>query len=124
MPPRSLNERNTRMKKFLAAAGIGAALVLTGCSGVGNTGTAHADACAKLSDGGCTKGETTYLQVLQGRGFDVSDAGDWIRIGKSVCGPNTQNEATGLWRSNNGKLTMGDALIITSAANAFLCRGN
>ncbi len=108
------------MFKKMIGGGLATAAVAVG--GLALAAPANA-ACAKLSDGGCTKGETNYLQVLQGRGFDVSDAGDWIRIGKSVCGPNTQDEATGLWKSNNGKLTMDDAVIITAAANTFICRG-
>ncbi|OBB63651.1 DUF732 domain-containing protein [Mycobacterium sp. 852014-50255_SCH5639931] len=112
------------MMKIPAAAVLAAAMLSLGLPAPARA------SCSSLSDSSCTHAELTYLQILQQHGFDVSgkNAGNDIDVGKSTCadsasGGDITPAARNLWQSNNGKITMSQAVIIAQAARVWLCKG-
>jgi hypothetical protein len=94
VPPRSLNGRNTHMKKILAAAGIGAALALSSLVGVG---TASAS----------TEG------FLQEMASPFSTPAEQLAEGNSICAEFTE----GRTENKDG------AYIITNISNYYASQG-
>ncbi|MDV6979881.1 DUF732 domain-containing protein [Mycobacterium intracellulare] len=94
---------------------------------LGFAAPAQAD-CSNLRDSSCSRGELTFLQILQQHGFDVSGskAGNLIAVGKSTCADSqsgdTMTAVRNLWQSNNGNISMQDAALIVTAARPYLCR--